>query len=74
MAKKQTAKKAAENPKVKEEAKAAAKAPKIDLIPGKIYSFKSNGKSNLMIEGKIYQVSGDVASVLIAKGLGSLID
>lgn len=45
-----------------------------DLIPEKTYTFISNGKNREMPHGKEYKVSGDVASILVKKGLGHVED
>jgi hypothetical protein len=72
MAKKQTTKKATPNAKeVKTEAKKKAKK-QVDLVPGKIYSFKANAKAKHLLDGKVYQIAGEIAQGLIEKGWGEI--
>tara|TARA_R110000772_G_scaffold51709_11_gene118622 strand:+ start:424 stop:645 length:222 start_codon:yes stop_codon:yes gene_type:complete len=73
MAKKQSEKKAAANPKVKAEVKAEVKK-EVKLISNQIYSFKANKKAKHLLDGKVYEISGEIAQALIAKGWGELID
>jgi hypothetical protein len=76
MAKKQSEKKAAANPKVKAEVKAEAKAKvkkEVKLISNQIYSFKANKKAKHLLDGKIYAISGEIAQGLIAKGWGEIV-
>jgi hypothetical protein len=72
MAKKQTETKAAANPKVKAEVKAEAKK-EVKLIMNQQYSFKANAKAQHLLAGKTYEVSGEIAQALIAKGWGEIV-
>jgi hypothetical protein len=72
MAKVQSEKKAAANPKVKAAVKAEAKK-EVNLIINQIYSFKANAKAQHLLDGKIYEVSGEIAHVLISKGWGEIV-
>ncbi len=72
MAKKQSEKKAAANPKVKAEAKAKVKK-EVKLIQNQVYSFKANKKAKHLLDGKIYAISGEIAQGLISKGWGEIV-
>ena len=71
--KKPATKKAAPNAA---KAKAAAKkvAKKVELNPLQVYSFKANAKAKHLLNGQIYKISGEIASGLIEKGWGEIID
>lgn len=81
MAKKQTSKK--NQPATKKaasnagEAKAAARKKvqkEVKLIPNQVYSFKANAKAKHLLDGQIYKISGEIASGLLSKGWGEIID
>lgn len=70
MAKEETTKK----PTPKKGAKKKATPKTLGLNPGKIYEFKSNGKSPSMNKDQVFKVSGVVAEELHKKGFGTVID
>jgi hypothetical protein len=45
--------------------------PEID--PAKLYRFRSNGKNKIMPKDAEYELTGEIALILIKKGLGDLI-
>lgn len=74
MAKKQTTKKAASNSKeVKTEAKKKVQKV-VNLKPNQVYSFKANKKAKHLLDGKVYDISGEIANGLIEKGWGEIVD
>lgn len=79
MAKKQTSEKPATSKAASNaaEVKSAARSKvkkEVNLNPLQVYSFKANAKAKHLLDGQIYKISGEIASGLIEKGWGEIID
>lgn len=68
MAKKATSKKEEIKPKT------SPRKQKIELKKSAKYQFKANSKAPYMLDGKVYEVTGEVAEILLEKNYGKLID
>lgn len=68
MAKKATKKTEGSKPKT------LPRKQKIELKKGAKYKFKANSKAPYMLDGKVYEVTGEIAEILLEKNYGELTD
>lgn len=58
--------------KKNEEATQEAIKEQVALIPNKVYKFTATVSKRGLVDGKVYEVTGVVASELVNKGLGNI--
>lgn len=58
---------------VKKEVITPANKQKIQLIKSAKYQFKANKTAPYMIDGKVYEVSGEIAQIFVDKNYGEIL-